>query len=261
MMAKRLKPYYIGITDFETPKQAQAMADLFAANIGTNIMRKLMVGVMMSYKTLNRISTSWAGIWPPSEHVSSIFINHTHVLNTLHYADCDGRDVYNSIIRAAIYGGDNLHALQLDMIWPSPKDLIGFKESFPNIALVLQIGGPAFAAVGDSPGSLVERLATYDFSIDYILLDKSMGRGIGMQAERLRPFIEAIYKSNSSISVGVAGGLGPTSLHLVEPLIREFPQLNIDAQGRLRPSSNMRDPIDWILASTYLTKAIQMFKA
>jgi hypothetical protein len=44
----------------------------------------------------------------------------------------------------------------------------------------------------------------------------------------------------------------------VEPLVSEFPDLSIDAEGCLRPSRNIMDPIDWKFAETYLAKAIKM---
>jgi hypothetical protein len=54
----------------------------------------------------------------------------------------------------------------------------------------------------------------------------------------------------------VAGGLGPDSLYLVEPLVADFPELNIDAQSQLRDSEN---DLDLERVKTYLIKALKMF--
>ena len=42
---------------------------------------------------------------------------------------------------------------------------------------------------------------------------------------RLLPFL---------VLAAVAGGLGPDSVHLLEPIAEEFPDISIDAQGRLK---------------------------
>ena len=54
----------------------------------------------------------------------------------------------------------------------------------------------------------------------------------------------------------VAGGLSPTTLHLVQPLIEEFPDVSIDAEGRLR---DHEDHLDLQVAGQYLSKAFKMF--
>ena len=56
----------------------------------------------------------------------------------------------------------------------------------------------------------------------------------------------------------MAGGLGPDTLHTIQPLIDEFPDLSIDAQSRLRPSGNAMNPIDWGMAKSYLINALKI---
>jgi hypothetical protein len=85
-----------------------------------------------------------------------------------------------------------------------------------------------------------------------------MGKGKGMDAEWLLPFAHAIKKRFPEMGIGAAGGLGPETMHLVEPLVEDFPDLSIDAQGRLRPSGSALDPIDWNIAEQYLIKAIKL---
>ena len=68
------------------------------------------------------------------------------------------------------------------------------------------------------------------------------------------------FHQRSSRGIVAAGGLGPESVGLVEPLYREFPDLSIDAQGKLRPSGSALHPIDWDMAETYLVKALQLLR-
>jgi hypothetical protein len=58
----------------------------------------------------------------------------------------------------------------------------------------------------------------------------------------------------------VAGGLGPDSIDMVKPLVKVFPDISIDAQGKLRPSGSALDPIDWDMAGTYLARALELLK-
>lgn len=125
--------------------------------------------------------------------------------------------------------------------------------------IVLQIGANAIAAEDNDPVQVVNRLSLYKDVVHRVLLDKSMGRGLGMDAEGLLPFAREIKNRFPEIGLGAAGGLGPNSIHLVEPLVAEFPDLSIDAQGQLRPSGNAMDPIDWIMAAGYLMSALRLF--
>lgn len=81
-----------------------------------------------------------------------------------------------------------------------------------------------------------------------------------MDAEALIPFVRAIRQSFPCLGVTVAGGLGPDSMCLVEPLVRKFPGISIDARGKLRPSGNALDPIDWEMAEGYLSEASRLLK-
>ena len=220
---------------------------------------KLMIGVMMSYKTLNNIDTRWKIAFPRKEDISDIFVEHPCAFNTLHYADYDGIDISKNLIEATSWGLPSINAIQLDMIWPNPKQIQEYHEMFPWLKKILQVNSKALEKVDNDPEKMLTRIDEYE-SIDSILLDKSMGRGLGMDSNALRPFIEIITQKRPNLGIAVAGGLGPDTLHFVEPLIREFPDLSIDAQGKLRSSGNSLDPIDWSLAEIYIEKAVKLFK-
>ena len=153
-----------------------------------------------------------------------------------------------------------MHAIQLDMIWPDPIQIasaLGFSRKKPEI--ILQIGKNAIEAANNNPQTVVQKLEDYRQVVNRVLLDKSMGRGIGMNAAELEPFVCAIKKHFPDIGIGVAGGLGPETIHLAEPLAAVFPDISIDAQGKLRPSGDALDPIDWNMAKEYLARAAGLF--
>ncbi len=250
---------YIGITDFTNFQQVQKMLKVFEAHKPQGSQRKLHVGVMTSYKTLNGIPSRWQNVFPPKETVASIFSS-DEAYNCYHYADYDNNSDFSlSLMRVMNYGGSNLHAVQLDMIWPDPEAI---EDSVLCLAkrpeFILQIGRNALDEVGNDSKALVEKLRRYEGRIHRVLLDKSMGRGLGMDAEALIPFARAIRENFPMLGLGAAGGLGPKSIHLVESLVREFSDLSIDAQGQLRPSGNAMDPIDWGMAGEYLIQALRL---
>ncbi|MFO0743722.1 MAG: hypothetical protein U0469_01575 [Candidatus Paceibacterota bacterium] len=241
-------------------KEVLKMAEIFLKNKQSGSKRKLHVGVMMNYKTLNGIPSKWENAFPKKEEVSSIFLGHPSIFNVLHYADYEGVDVLENLFKATDYAGNHLNGLQLDMIWPEVDVLKEYRKKYPLIKIILQGNTEAFKLVGNDIDVFVQRVKEYKYSVDYILLDKSMGRGLNMDAQDLIPIAKSIHENISYIGIVVAGGLGPNTLNLVEPLAKEFPKISIDAQGKLRPSGNALDPIDWNMAGDYLAKALKLLK-
>jgi phosphoribosylanthranilate isomerase len=157
-------------------------------------------------------------------------------------------------------GGTHLHAIQLDMIWPDPQIVNRIKYMYPNVLIILQISTRSFEQVENNLSKLLEKLNEYEQSLSHVLLDRSVGRGIAMESDMLLPVVQFLKEKRPDLGIAVAGGLGPETIYLAEPLIKEFPDLSIDAQGRLRPSGSALDPIDWNMAKEYLRNALQMFQ-
>lgn len=250
----------ISITDFTHLDQVQRMLGVFRAYKPRGSDRRLGVGVMMSHKTLNGIPTKWADAFPPKENIATIFSGKAEELyHCLHYADYDGQTSAEDLARAIGYGGPRIHAIQLDMPWPDPRMIAeGIRASGASVEVILQVGKAAMDQVGNTPTGVVRRLAEYDGLIRRVLLDKSGGKGLGMDAEGTLPFLLAIAGRFPALGLVAAGGLGPKTMHLVTSLVRMFPDLSIDAQGRLRPSGSALDPIDWAMAEEYLRQAFPM---
>jgi hypothetical protein len=253
---------YIGITDFTSFSQVERMLSVFSKHRELSSIHRLHIGVMMSYKTLNDLPTKWADVFPPKEKIAEIFqSDNDDTMNCLHYADYDHNpELWRQLLRAIEFGGMGIDALQLDMPWPDPGDVAnGIHTSNKNLEVILQVGGVALKEIDNDPQKLLDRLWDYDGIINHVLLDKSMGSGLGMDAEGLLPFVEAIDKEFPCLGISVAGGLGPKTMDLVKPIVQKFLHVSIDAQGQLRPSGNALDPIDWGMAEDYLIKAMNLF--
>ncbi len=249
-----MKPY-IGITDFTSHEQVGPMVDVLRKHRKSGFDRMLHIGVMMSYNTLNGKPSRFTGIFPAKETVESIFaryIKSNDIYYCLHYADYHNRTCSDDLERAITFGGPNLDAIQLDMIWPHDSMISRALRSRPGTEVILQVGKQALDLCEGSPTSLVERLYHYIYTVDRVLLDLSMGHGVPLDAEKLLPYIDLIRYHFPRIGICIAGGLGPGQVHLIRDVIAKYPDISIDAQSKLRASGSLMDPIDWDLACQYL---------
>lgn len=262
---------YISITGFTSPEQVKRILAIPYEKVMDPKMNHLLgVGVMMSYKTLHGLPTKWAAAFPPKKLIAEIFIDHPDVYNVLHYADYDDVSTADDFRRALSYAGSNVNAVQFDMIWPNAHHInealgrIG-KGRHP-IKVILQVGRKAMARFDDDIERIIGALKLYrDLDcLDYVLLDKSGGEGKEMDSELLLSYHRAIRRhfSREKLQIVVAGGLGPESImRLLAPFRRDdtYLDISIDAQGKLSPSGNALDPIDWNMSATYYEKAVQFF--
>lgn len=271
---KRERPY-IGITDFTTSEQVERMLKVFRANRPKGSRRRLHIGVMMSYKTLHGIDTQWAKAFPAKETISQIFnpVDDVDdpdyrdlvddVMFTLHYADYETpSNLFKNLMEALHYAGSYVDALQLDMPWPDPAAVANAVHAsrINGLEVILQVGAKSMQMASDNPNIVVDMLYSYHTFITHVLLDRSMGKGLGMDAELLHLYADAISEAYPHLQLVFAGGLGPDSMNLLDPLLSKYPNMSIDAQGQLRPSKSALDPIDWDMAEEYLIKALQVLE-
>lgn len=237
---------YIGVTDFTSHAQVtQAVAC-----IPEDIRRRLHVGVMCSWKTLNNVptNTGWEHIWPTTEQLQLIFQANDRVYNVIHYADYEDRTTLPDIMRAVDRCGPHVDAIQLDMKWPHPKLLSGFKACYPHIDVIQQI---SHTAIMESP-DWERDLAMYEGLASYVLLDCGMGRGTPFNPDHMIQLVETALMSFEEDQIAVAGGLGPDTYRNLEPVLSMYPSISCDAQGQLRPTLSAVDPIDMDRVQGYI---------
>lgn len=248
---------YIGVTGFSKPEEVSAALQAFP----NNGVRKLMIGVLTTYKSLRGIpmKPKWAKQMPDPSAIAGLFPDDERVVNLVHFSTEEGQEssVLADMLKIHDLAGPNFHGFQLNVAWPQINQMDDYRRAMGwNHRIVLQLGQRAVEAVGGTAQGVVDMLYHYAGVVDDVLLDPSGGLGKPFDTERARELLSAIAEQGWDIGLGVAGGLGPDSLNLVKPLIKEFPNLSIDAQGRLRNAENDLDPN---LVSTYLTKALLLF--
>ena len=79
-----------------------------------------------------------------------------------------------------------------------------------------------------------------------ILFDMSGGTGAAIDVAETERVLEALYGSfggadAGGANIGVAGGLDPVAVVALAPLFARWPDLTIDAEGRLRDKDDALD--------------------
>lgn len=238
---------YIGCTDFRSLAQVLAVQN----HIDTSL-RRLHVGVMCSYKTVNGLPSQWTDVWPSSKHIHEIFDNVVYgakPFNVIHYADYDAQTTISDLKKAMDRCGPNVHGIQLDMIWPNVDMVHEFRELFHSTEIILQVSSKAM----DVNPFWMKTLEVYKPSIDYVLLDAGMGKGTTFYLEEFESAIYATRANFREDQIAIAGGLGPLNhqTRKAAQLLEKFPQLSVDAQSKLRPSESSKDPLDTVYAAMY----------
>jgi len=248
---------YIGITGFMSATEVSKALQLFV--LGGK--RSLMVGVLASHKSLRNIPMKpiRARQTPNPADLPQIFPEDGRTINLVHYGAHRGQEesLLEDMFKIHQLAGRNLHGLQLNAVWPPTWMLIEYRKSVgasPDI--VLQVGAEAMAQCENNPKIIADKLQNYLGLINYILIDASGGLGKPLDTEKSRNILSEITSRSWKLGLGVAGGLGPDTLDLIAPLVQEFPNLNIDAQGKLRDEANNLN-ID--ACEKYLTEALKLF--
>jgi phosphoribosylanthranilate isomerase len=256
---------YIGITGFMGWHEVTGMPRVLQALASRRNLphvRDLMVGVLVSSKTLAGGTNKWPGRYPKIENIRSIFVAHPNMMNLIHYNTDDQTTLAMQLLTLVEIAGDQLHGFQLNIAWPHVGEIEKFHEATSwKQKLVLQVGRRAIEMAERAPQKLAEMVARYADSVryvDYVLIDPSGGKGEPFSTESARALLGAIAERCPKVGLGVAGGLSADSLDLVEPLLEEFPNLSIDAEGRLR--TKPADDLDLAVAERYFVDAFALFE-
>ena len=250
-----MKRAYVGVTGF--------MSSLEVANVLEGIDfeksgRLLMVGVLVSSKTMQGIPNKWPGRYPQVEEVKNIFLDNKNCLNLVHFNTKEPDSLLDQLIEVTDIAGPHFDGFQLNIAWPSPAVLRKYKEARPGKTIVLQVGTNAFFQTSNSPEILANKVChEYSGLIDYLLLDPSGGVGQSFDPHIAREYLESLDLYDHDFGIGVAGGLSASTLNLLEPILNDFPNVSIDAEGRLRTNI---DNLDIFATRNYLKKSLELFE-
>ena len=251
---------YIGVTGFmhrHEVNTAIEILDGFGKKDVRN-QRRLMVGVLASSKTLAGIPNKWPMRYPEPRMFASLFPPDRRTVNLIHYATDDQGTLKDQLLKLVSLGEYFFDGFQLNMAWPEPRSI-----QLPNhLRMVLQLGDIALTECGNDPKTAAKRLKEYNHVdqqtsvITDVLIDGSCGHGTPLNAEKTEAYIAAITESCPNLGIGVAGGLSAETLGSIKPLLKKYPRLSFDAEGKLRDAD---DHLDRAAMSTYIKDAYSLF--
>ena len=251
-----MKSPYVGVTGFASRKE---IANFLGKIDLDKTERLIMLGVLMSDRTMqNSPSLHWPNRYPSMDVVKNIFPYDRNLLNLIHFCPGGPESLLEKLVTLT-ESVENLNGFQLNMTWPDPSVLEKYKKVYPDKIIVLQIGNSAFKQVLESPERLVEKVCVeYADSIDYVLIDGSGGEGKELDPTFMKDCLEEFggYYSKK-FEIVIAGGLGPDTIDLINPIVDYSPYVSIDAECKLRDSN---DVLDIEKARTYVQKALEMFR-
>jgi|SRR3989338_5699234 len=255
---RRGRQSYIGVTGF---MKSSEVADTLAL-VPSRTTRWLMVGILVSSKTLVGHTNPWLPNRYPKRECINILTSSTHprAFNLIHYHTDEPSTLADQLAMAVELSSPQLHGFQLNVRWPDPGQIKKFYQTVgANYHIVLQVGSGAFKDIDHSPAKLARKVAEYRDLIDYVLLDPSGGKGIPLNPEMLEQYIVQLDTTVHEIFYGVAGGLDFSNLDLIAPLAKHFPILSIDAEGKLR-TPQPRDQLEMGAVRRYIQSAFRTLK-
>jgi len=225
---------YIGVTGFMSVDEVNEV--LKAVPEGSQ--RKLMVGVLASSKSIRGIPNKWPNRYPRAEDIAGIFPDHPAALNLIHFNTKEPDQLLAQMLEVSELAGNNFHGFQLNIRWPEPQTLKKYRKEYPEKILVLQCGSGALEEIGHDPVRLVGKVWQYVGICDYLLIDPSGGLGMPFDPQKGLEYLQFLNDSMVGMRFGIAGGLSPETLGLLETIAEIFPGTSIDAEGRLRDEND-----------------------
>lgn len=212
---------YCGITGFVSRGDVDAC--LAALPEGMT----LMVGVLVSEKSLRGERNKYWRRYAAPADIAGIFLDDPRCLNLIHYCSDTSPDAA-TVRRLQALGGPNCHGFQFNVAWPERP------------ALAALAGGVVVFQVRPSkqPESLMASLRAVVVGARHcdvhILIDGSGGEGIPLDpdiADAWGMMIAGCF--GTDVGLTFAGGLDAERLPAIADEIRTW-DASIDAEGRLR---------------------------
>jgi len=243
---------YIGVTGFTVKREVTAATNVYD-DLSDKGERLLMIGVLASSKTLAGRPNKWPNRYPKVQNISQLFPPHRRTVNLIHYATDDQATLSEQLQKLELLGGRNLDGFQLNMAWPDPNLIIVSEGK----RVVLQLGRRALEDFSDNPENVARQLEHYKGIVTDVLIDASGGCGVPMDLEIVEDYVHTLIARHGSwLGIGVAGGLFHENMSQLRQLVEKFPNISVDAEGRLRTAS---DNLHYGLVESYILAASELF--
>ncbi len=280
----RVTPY-VGIAGFMTPEEVRSVAaDAYTlSGFGTprHGGRRLAIGALVSWKTLNGRPPGQPSRYPQIGDLRAIldaaaapyhnrapcqpegegttFDLETRCLRIVHY-NTKEPGLARQLDRICEAAGAHLDGFQLNVVWPDPSEVRAWAQDHPTMRVILQVNRAMFSNVARNPQLLTNEIgAKYVPWITDVLFDMSGGTGASADLAEAETVLASLYgafggAAKGGIGIGLAGGLHWQNVADLARLFDRWPDLSIDAEGRLRDKQT--DALNCELAREYARRAL-----
>lgn len=229
---------YIGITGFSSRGEVERVV----AARPQESEHLLMIGMLVSHKSLHGQPVEKPKRYPKREVVPSIFMPGKNLLNLIHFNTKNPEVLADDMKEAHELAGEHCHGFQLNMAWPEADAIEQYRVKYPNAKIVLQCGASALEAVRESGAvgeKFVKRVASYGPLVDYVLIDQSGGQGLMFDHFYVEQCFELLSQGTPNLGLVVAGGLQSENLHSLYFLWKKFKDFSFDAESKLRDGNDV----------------------
>ena len=231
------KKTYVSVTGITTKADLEGVASAFKEagySVGASG-HVPVVAFLSSYKTINDEETKNKR-FPKKEMLAELLEVDSKVLKAVHYNTRELSDLPKQINKAT--GNGYFDLIQLNIVWPDPRDVRKIKESRERTGIILQVSNESMK--GLTVREIANKILLY-LGVDHVLIDPSRGRGIDFDIEHSAALYSAIKEVRPAISIGFAGGLcGDNVEQITKALVKRLgtTDFSTDAEGKLRDKIN-----------------------
>ena len=233
---------YVGITGFVSREEVDFALSCLPAGL------TLMCGILVSAKTLQgRRPRLWRRYPHPNE-AAAIFSPDPRCLNLIHFC-ADEPPTAATVSRLQAIGGEHCHGFQFNVAYPEPSTLAALAGGH----VVLQVRPERTPMI--QVHSAVRALRNCDVTV---LIDGSGGEGREMDSDVFDMWAMTIRGHfGNDVGLAFAGGLDADSLPRIASEVRTW-GASIDAEGRLRDSTEGGGILDRTAVAAYLARASEI---
>jgi hypothetical protein len=183
------------------------------------------------------------------------------MLTLIHYWTNRPLTLFFQLKRLAEMAGPNLDGFQLNMCWPpisALENLFGTGMGRPY--LVLRVGSKALDVVNRDRKKLADRIGDYLPMASAVIIDPSGGRGEPFNSEEMIGYLDEINNRAWPLRLVAAGGLGPGSFSHLAPVLRRFPWVSSDVEGKVR-TPEPEDALDMVVVERYIEEHFDLLRS
>ena len=266
---------YIGVSGVVSPEQEADLVE-FARETFEGTDAILMLGVKAVHKTQwldieNKYGPEWypvgeaafANVLKPvnGENCAQIYLDP----ETLRSDPTYGTEFIRQIKRR---GASWLHALQFDLLpYQDTPEALSYlvheaarDVDYREYQVIVQCHAEAMA---EGPKLAIEKLKRLSADeISWVLFDASHGKGLQMDVDALKRYLEVAFDDEDlrGVGFGVAGGLNAAVIESELPkLLKDFPNLSWDAEGQLHKTGS--GTLDMGATKAYLRASAEVLRS